>query len=199
MKEKEKCIDLSDISFVLPTNRETIYTINSIPKECEIVISRKKPLGAARNDGIARATKKWIILCDDDIEFSEHFLGLLCELANECTIIGLEGYYPSPFVIGRLMMFAKSAWIELGGFDERAHGDETEWQMRAIEHGYNIVRLSRSCVYHYPHRKVKPKTELGNILYLLRKHPKFPLHLLRLVLVKLHKSSYDEEYNETSI
>jgi len=194
MKSKKNCISLSDISFVIPTNREKIYTIESIPEECEIVISHAKPLGAARNDGIARATRNWIILCDDDIEFSEQFLGLLCELAEEHTIIGLEGYYPSPFVIGRLMMFAKSAWIELGGFDERAHGDETEWQMRAIEHGYNIVRLSRSCVYHYPHKKVKPKTEFGNILYLLRNHPKFPLYVLKLVLVKLHDSSYNEEY-----
>ena len=38
-----------------------------------------------------------------------------------------------------------------------------------------------------------------NILVISEHNDKFPLYLLRLVLVKLHKSSYDEEYNETSI
>jgi len=192
--EKRNFIKLSDISFVIPTNRQTIHTINSIPKECEIIILHEKPLGAARNDGISLATRKWIILCDDDICFSENFLGLLQELADEHAIIGLEAYYPSPFVIGRLMMFTKSAWIEIGKFDERAHGDETEWCMRAVEKGYKIIRLSRECVYHYPHKKIKPKTEFGNLLYLLRKHPRFPLYVLKLIITKMKESSYNEEY-----
>jgi len=69
---RKEPVSLSDISFVIPTNRQIIHTINSIPKECEIIISHEKPLGAARNDGIERATRKWIILCDDDISFSNN-------------------------------------------------------------------------------------------------------------------------------
>ena len=191
---KRNFISLDEISFVISTNRKTIHTLASIPEECEVVISREKPLGAARNDGIRRATRKWIVLCDDDIKFSENFLGLLRELADERSIIGLEGYYPSPFVIGRLMMFAKSAWLKIGEFDERAHGDETEWCIRAVEKGYKIIRLSRDCVYHYPHKKIKPKTEFGNLLYLLRRHPRFPLYVLKLFLIKMQDSSYNEEY-----
>ena len=187
-------INLNEISFIVSSNRETIHTLKSIPKECELIIPRSNPLGRARNEGISKATKQWIILCDDDIEFSRTFLDLLCELAREQRIIGLEAYYPSPFVIGRLMLFSKNTWLKLGEFDIKSHGDETEWQLRAIGHDYEILRLGRNCVYHYPHQKVKPISEFGNLFYLLRKHPKFPLYILRLVITKLKDSSYNEEY-----
>lgn len=187
-------IDVKDISFVIPSNRELNRTLSSIPKECEVVISSSTPLGRARNDGIRKATRPWIVLCDDDIKFSRTFLDLLCELAKEQRIIGLEAYYPSPFVIGRLMMFSKTAWKKIGKFDIKSHGDETEWCLRAVEMGYEIVRLSRNCVYHYSHTKVKPKSEFGNLFYLLRKHPWFPLYILRLVTTKMKDSSYNEEY-----
>ena len=187
-------IELKDVSFVIPSNRELNHTLSSIPKECEVIISSSTPLGRARNAGILKATRPWIVLCDDDIKFSKTFLNLLCELAKEQRIVGLEAYYPSPFVIGRLMMFSKTTWEEIGEFDIRSHGDETEWCLRAVEMGFGIVRLSRSCVFHYPHTKVKPKTEFGNLFYLLKKHPGFPFYILKLVTTKMKDSSYSEEY-----
>ena len=187
-------IELKDVSFVIPSNRELNYTISSIPNECEVIISSSTPLGRARNDGIRKATRQWIVLCDDDIKFSRTFLDLLCELAKEERIVGLEAYYPSPFVIGRLMMFSKTTWEEIGKFDIKSHGDETEWQFRGIEKGYKVIRLSRDCVYHYHHQKMKPKSDFGNLFYLLRKHPGFPFYILKLVTTKMKDSSYNEEY-----
>ena len=189
-------INLNQLSFVIPSNRETIHTLKSIPKECEIIIPRSSPLGRARNEGIDEATKKWIILCDDDIKFSRTFLDLLCEIARERRIVGLEAYYPSPLVIGRLMLFSKATWFELGEFDIKSHGDESEWQLRGAEQNYEIVRLSRSCVFHYPHQKVKPKSEFGTLLYLFKKHPKFPYYILKLIITKMRDSSYNEEYEK---
>lgn len=187
-------INKKDITFVIPSNRKDIYTISSIPCINEVIIPTNSPLGRARNDGIEKATNPWIVLCDDDIRFTDTLLNLLCELADKKRIIGLEAYYPSPFVIGRLMMFSRQAWLDIGEFDIRAHGDETEWIMRSIKKGYEIVRLSRSCVQHFPHTKVKPKSEFGNLFYLIRKHPSFPLYILRLVTKKMKESSYNEEY-----
>jgi hypothetical protein len=187
-------IDVKDISFVISSNRELNRTLSSIPKECEVIISSSIPLGRARNDGILKATRLWIVLCDDDIKFSRTFFDLLCELAKEQRIVGLEAYYPSSFVIGRLMMFSKITWEDIGKFDIKSHGDETEWCLRAVEMGYEIVRLSRSCVHHYPHTKVKPKSEFGNLFYLLRKHPGFPLYVFKLITRKMKDSSYNEEY-----
>ena len=187
-------IDLNEVSFVICSNRELNHTLNSIPKECEIIISSSTPLGRARNDGIRKATLPWIVLCDDDIRFSMTFLDLLCELAKERRIVGLEAYYPSPFVIGRLMMFSKTAWEEIGKFDIRSHGDETEWQLRGIEEGCEIVRLSRDCVYHHHHQKVKPKSEFSNLFYLLKKHPTFPFYILKRIIKKMKESSDKKEY-----
>lgn len=187
-------INNRDITFVIPTNRKHVHTLDSVPSESQVITPTSKPLGRARNDGIEKATTPWIILCDDDIRFSGTFLNLLCELASNDKIIGLEAYYPSPFVIGRLMMFSKQAWLDIGNFDIRSHGDETEWCMRAVKKDYKIVRLSRDCVYHFPHTKVKPKSEITNLLYLLRKHPNFLLYILKLVFIKMRDSSYDEEY-----
>ena len=44
-------INLNQLSFVIPSNREQIHTLKSIPKECEIIIPRSNPLGRARNEG----------------------------------------------------------------------------------------------------------------------------------------------------
>lgn len=189
-------IKLNEISFVVPSNRTEIHTLKSIPKGCEVIIPRSSPLGRARNEGISKATKEWIILCDDDIKFSRTFLDLLCELARERRIVGLEAYYPSPFVIGRLMLFSRNTWLKLGEFDIKSHGDESEWCLRAIEHDYEILRIDRNCVFHHPHKKIKPKSEFGNLLYLFGKHPKFPFHILKLITTKMRYSSYNEEYEK---
>ena len=187
-------IELKDISFVIPSNRELNHTLSSIPEECEVIISSSIPLGRARDDGILKATRPWIVLCDDDIKFSRTFLDLLLELGNKKRIIGLSGYYPSMLPIGRLMFFAKSVWEDIGYFDERPHGDETDWSIRGIEKGYQVVCLPRESVFHFSHTRVKPKTEFGNLFYLLRKHPWFPLYILRLILTKMRDSSYKKEY-----
>lgn len=188
-------INKINISAVICSNRSIIHTISSIPSEMEIIIEKNaKPLGKARNIGISRTTRDWILLMDDDISFTNAFLNFLLELGKEKRIIGLSGYYPSFLPIGRLLFFSKKTWKDIGYFDERAHGDETDWSIRGIEKGYQIVCLPRESVYHYPHTKIKPKSEFGNLFYLLRKHPKFPFYVLKLIVTKMKDSSYDEEY-----
>lgn len=188
-------INKKDVSVVICSNRKEIHTLDSIPDEMQIIIEQyATPLGRSRNEGIKDADRKWILLVDDDIKFYKTFLDFLCEIADENRIIGLEAYYPSPFVIGRLMMFSKRAWLDIGRFDNRAHGDETDWCYRAIKKGYKIIKLSRDCVYHYPHKKIKPKSELGTLFYLLRKHPDFLVYVMKVILRKMRYSSDDEEY-----
>lgn len=189
-------IQPEDVSFVIPSNRELNHTLNSIPKECETIISSSSPLGRARNDGILKVTRPWIVLCDDDIKFSRMFLNFLLELGDKKRIVGLSGYYPSFLPIGRLLFFSKKTWEDIGHFDEKKHGDETDWSIRGIEKSYQIVCLPRESVYHYPHTKIKPKSDFGNLFYLLRKHPKFPFYILKLITTKMKDSSYNEEYEQ---
>lgn len=187
-------LKLNDITFVISTNRDTNQTVNSIPFESKTIISKSSPLGQARNDGIKKVTTNWIVICDDDIEFSSIFINFVCQLADKNTIIGLEGYYPSPFVIGRFMLFNKSVFDSVGNFAIRQHGDETEWCMRAVKKGFKIIRIPRDSVIHTHHIKSKPVSETSNLLWLIRKHPDFITYILGLIFTKMKDSSYNEEY-----
>lgn len=184
----------SNISFIISTNRKQNKTILSIPNESEIIISRDIPLGKARTVGIHISQREWIAIVDDDITFDFVFLNFVDKLKSKDTIIGLEAYYPSPFCIGRFLLFHRDIFNDVGGFEEKSHGDETEWIYRAVKKGYKIIRIPRESVIHHPHTKIKPKSEIPNLLWLIRKHPDFILYILRLVLIKMQKSSYDKEY-----
>ena len=187
-------INTSNISFIISTNRTSNHTLNSIPTSSETIISTSSPLGRARNDGILQATKEWIVICDDDISFTPTFLNYLSQIADKNTIVGLEGYYPSPFVIGRFMLFHIDTYNAVGPFAIRAHGDETEWCLRAVQKGFKIIRIPRESVTHIPHTKSKPISETSNLLWLIRKNPYFITYILKLTLTKMKDSSYNEEY-----
>lgn len=134
------------------------------------------------------------MICDDDLTFDSIFFSFINKLKSEKRIVGLQAYYPSPLVIGRFMLFHKSLYEDVGEFEERSHGDETEFCYRAVKKGYEVIQVPRESVTHHPHTKIKPKSEIPNLLWLLRKHPDFIFYILRLVLIKMKKSSYDKEY-----
>jgi GT2 family glycosyltransferase len=190
-------IKYSNISFVIISNRSSISTITSIPQESEIIISSEFKRGTAHNFGINKTTKEWIIICDDDIKFDHIFLDFVLSLASKDTIVGLQAYYPSPMLIARFMLFHKSAFKDIGNIEEKDHGFETEWLIRAIKKNYKIVAIPRESVIHIPHKKQKPSSGEGsNILWLLKKHPDIILYMLKIVWNKLRKSSLDEEYKQ---
>ena len=189
-------MNYNDISFVIITNRSSIQTTYSIPQDCEVIISNKFKRGKAHNVGIEQSTKDWIAIMDDDISFDKVFLNFVISLLHKNRIIGLEGYYPSPFVISRFMIFHKSVFDNIGQFETRNHGFETEWCIRAIQKGYKIIRIPREGVIHFKHNKDKPTSGEGlNILWLLKKQPMYISYIINTVITKLRKSSLDEEYN----
>ncbi len=184
-----------DFSFIISTNRKENHTIKSIPPESEIIISTSKPLGKARNDGIKLSTKEWIVIVDDDISFDPIFLNFINQLKSRNTITGLSAYYPSPMVIGRFMLFHRSLYEDVGDFEERSHGDETEWQIRAIMDGYKIIKVPRESVIHIPHKQSKPRGgDWVNLIWLISKHPDFPLFLIKKFFNKMKYSSDKSEY-----
>lgn len=184
-----------DFSFIISTNRQKNHTIQSIPKNAEIVVSTSIPLGKARNDGIKASTKDFIVICDDDISFTPIFLSYIDKLKSDDTIIVMDSYWPSPFGIGRFMLFHKSVYDKIGQFVEKSHGDETEWQIRAVMAGYKLIRIPRESVIHIPHKQSKPKDgDWMNLLWLISKHPDFPLFLIKKFFNKMKYSSNREEY-----
>lgn len=189
-------IALSDISFVIITNRPTITTTSSIPPESEtIIVDGTHKRGTAHNYGINQATRPYIAICDDDIVFDSTFLEYITSHASPTRIIGLQAYYPSPFLISRFMLFHISAFNKIGNFEECNHGFETEWLIRSIKNNYSLFTLDRKSVIHLPHPKDKPPSGEGsNIIWLLKKHPNLLTYILKIIWNKLRKSSLDEEY-----
>jgi glycosyltransferase involved in cell wall biosynthesis len=185
-------IEFKDITFVIPTNKDVIETLNSIPKGSQIQIRREKTRGSARNAGIEAATTEYIALCDSDISFSEDFLRYVISLTTEKTIVGLQAYYPSPLLISRFMFFKKKIWEDVGSLKEVQHGEETEWLIRALKKGYKLIGVPRESVYHYPHKVSAYKKEYKNLLWLLRLHPDFTLRIIKAILYKMKKSSYED-------
>src|SRR4030067_1382796 len=106
-------MNLSDITFVIPTNHEYVKTLESIPKESPYFVIREGTRGEARNIGARLAKTEYICFCDDDIEFTEIFLKYVLSLANESTIIGLQAYWPSPLLLSRFMLLKKCIWDDV--------------------------------------------------------------------------------------
>lgn len=184
---------LQDITFVIPTNRDVVQTLESIPKECQVRIQREKTRGEARNCGVLSSTTDYIAFCDSDIKFSRLFLEYIISITTDRTIVGLQAYYPSPFLLSRFMFFKKSIWEDIGELLPVQHGEETEWLLRAIEKDYKLIGVPRESVYHYPHKKSEYKKEVNNLLWLLKLHPMFPIHVLRSVMFKMKNSSYEDD------
>ncbi len=186
-------IKLSDITFVIPTNRKYIKTLESIPKESKYLIQREPTRGEARNRGVELAETDYIAFCDDDIEFSKLFLDYVISLTTDRTIVGLQAYYPSPFLLSRFMFFKKSIWEDIGGLLHVQHGEETEWLIRALEKDYKLIGVPRESVIHVEHLVSKYKKEYLNLLWLIKLHPTFPIRIIKSVLFKMKHSSYEDK------
>ena len=162
-----------NITFVIATNRDNIRTLDSIPEGCDVKLEREGYENEARNRGIRNARTEYIALCDDDINFTCEFLDKCLALAGKGVIVGLEDYYPLRWVISRFMLFARSDWQELGGFDESVrHGAETDFCIRAEKQGFKVIRLPRHSVVHFEHeRPAYHKAHARWLWYLWRRHP----------------------------
>jgi GT2 family glycosyltransferase len=188
-------IKLSEITFVIPTAKDEVKTLESIPSECTVIVRRDDSQGKARNAGVYESTTEWIAFADDDIKFNKVFLDFVLQLADKNKIVGLQGYYPSPGLISRFMFFHQSVFDAIGPLKEVRHGEETEWLIRAGKAGYKLVGLPREGVYHYPHSKSTNKNEFKNLIWLLWLHPDLITRAIKTVVNKMIKSSDDVEYN----
>jgi len=189
-------IELKDITFVIPTAKDEVKTLESIPAECKIIVRRDDSQGKARNAGVYESKTDWIAFADDDIKFTSTFLDFVLQLAEKNKIIGLQGYAPSPWLISRFMFFHRSVFETIGPLKEVRHGEETEWLIRAGKAGYKLIGLPRESVYHYPHSKATNKNEFKNLFWLLWLHPDLITRGIMTVINKMLKSSDDSEYNK---
>ena len=80
---------LSNLTFVIPTIRDSVRTVNSVPGECDVRLEREGYENEARNRGIKCARTEYIALCDDDIGFTGEFISECLALVDIGVIVDL--------------------------------------------------------------------------------------------------------------
>jgi glycosyltransferase involved in cell wall biosynthesis len=165
---------LSAGTVVIPTNREENHTRKSIPDWLDVVMATDEGLNVARNRGIERASSDWIVLADDDITFPTRVTAALIDSMHEGHLVGLGDFWPMRYVIGRFMIFHRSLWEHVGGFDEsRPHGGDTDFAIRCEKAGARVVRLPRRLIPHHDARSGFSKLQhIEWVSYLVRQHPR---------------------------
>jgi GT2 family glycosyltransferase len=175
-----------DVTVVVPTVREEVVTTETVPAAAEVLIRRDDGLNVARNAGVEAANNDWVVIADDDIDFPTETVADTLGTMDRRTLAGLADFPPLRWVIGRLMIFHRDLWREVGGFDEsRHHGGDTDFAIRVERHGGRVLRLDRDAVPHYDEETGQNMDTVGHLewlLYLTRRHPRqFGPVALRLV------------------
>lgn len=164
-----------NITVVVPTIREEIQTLDTIPSDAEVLVRRDEGLNIARNAGVESASNDWIVIADDDIDFPSEMVARTVQQMDEQTLAGLADFPPLKWTIGRLMIFHRDLWRTVGGFDEsRHHGGDTDFAIRVEKSGGTVMQLDREAVPHYDEDTGDSMSEGGHLewlVYLTRRHP----------------------------
>lgn len=165
---------MGELDVVIPTIKDEVRTLESIPDHVRVLIERDGSLNEARNRGIRRAESEIVAIMDDDIAFPEGTLEKLAAQASDNTLLGMKDW-DFDLVAGRVMIFHKSLWREVGGFDERlgSHMGDTEFALKAEKYGYEIEQLPRTMFDHEEHeRSITTWDRVWRMIYLASKYQK---------------------------
>jgi GT2 family glycosyltransferase len=182
-----------DVTVVVPTIREELTTPDLAPAAAELLVRRDDGLNVARNAGVAAAENDWIVIADDDIDFPTEMVRRAIGEIDRSTLAGLADFEPLRWIIGRLMIFHRSLWERVGGFDERRHhGGDTDFAIRVERAGGTVRQLNRDAVPHYDEDTGEKMTTAEHaewLWYLTRRHPwQFSPVAARLIGRKLRRA-----------
>lgn len=169
----------TEVSVVIPSIKEDVLTLESVPDDVPVSVEREGTLNEARNRGVASSETDIVAILDDDIAFSEELFYALVEEVDRKTFVGVADW-EFGLMAGRIMMFHKDLWREIGGFDERlrSHNGDTEFSIKVHSAGYDLVRVPRGLFYHEEHeRSITTWDRAWRLAYLCGKHPKYAPHL----------------------
>lgn len=175
---------MRDLTVVIPTIKDEVRTLDSIPDCIPVLIEREGSLNEARNRGVRHAETEVVAIMDDDIAFSKETLDDLAQQVSPNTLIGIEDW-DFDLIAGRVMVFHKDLWRDVGGFDERlgSHMGDTEFAIKARKNGYRVEQIPRGLFDHEEHeRSITRWDRAWRTVYVAAKHPTASLRLLRGVL-----------------
>lgn len=169
-----------DVAVVIPSIKDEILTLESVPEGVPVSVERKGTLNEARNRGVRKADADIIVILDDDIAFSEELFNSLVARVDRNTLIGVEDW-EFGLVAGRVMAFHRELWEDIGGFNERlrSHNGDTDFSIKAHKAGYNVRTVPRSLFDHEEHeRSITTWDRVWRMGYLCLKYPRYSPLLL---------------------
>lgn len=181
VKQNNSPMTDSNISIVIPSANEHVRTTDSVPDGVPYSVEREGTLNEARNRGVRQAETDLVAIMDDDISFPEGTLDELAHRARPDTLLGIADW-DYGWVAGRVMVFHRDLWEDVGGFDERlrSHMADTEFALSALRNGCDLERIPREVFYHDPHdRSIGAWDHAWRGLYLAAKHPRFAPRLAK--------------------
>lgn len=190
---------LANASVVIASRETDNYTARSTPAWLETIVRTDEGRNRARNVGIAEADGEWIIVCDDDVTFPTTLAAMLVDGMHDRHLVGLEDFWPMDWLLTRFMVFHRSLWDAVGGFDEsREHGGDTDFCIRCEKAGARIHGLPRFVIPHHDVDTGFDRAEHVEWLgYLVRRHPTTALpKAAKLGLKKLGLMSAPQDYPE---
>lgn len=171
---------MTDVSVVIPSIKEEVLTLESVPDEVETQVVRRGTLNEARNRGVQRAEHDRIMILDDDISFTNEFFWGLADRVEREILIGHPDW-DYGLVAGRVMAFHRDDWRRLGGFDERlkSHMGDTEFALKFVHAGYEVEQVDSAEINHIPHeRSVTTWNRVWRMVYLAVKYPQSARRLI---------------------
>lgn len=169
-----------EVSVVIPSIKNDVLTLESVPEDVSVSVEREGTLNEARNRGVRHADHDVIAILDDDIAFSEALFDDLVGMVDRRTVVGAADW-EFGLLAGRVMLFHRDIWREVGGFDERlrSHNGDTDFSIKIHDAGYDLVRFPREIIRHEEHsRSITTRDRAWRLAYLCGKHPEYAPHLL---------------------
>lgn len=143
---------MKPISVIITTIKDKILTLDSLercPVPYEIIISKKRGLGFARNWGAKQAKNDLLVFLDDDIRLKDEiWQGILSTRIGEFKMILDEG-----FPISRVVVIHKEDFRRVGGFDQRIRftSEDRDFYVRALMAGMRFEKIPINLTIHQPH------------------------------------------------
>lgn len=175
---------MDNLTVVIPTIKDEILTLDSVPDDVPVLIEREGSLNEARNRGVRNAETDIVAIMDDDIVFTAETLENLIDRVSPDTLVGMVDW-DFDLIAGRVMMFHKDLWRQVGGFDERlgSHMGDTEFALKVETHGYQIAQVPQDWFEHREHeRSITRWDRVWRTLYIAVKYPTVSPRLLRSLL-----------------
>lgn len=172
---------MTDVSVVIPSIKDHVLTLESVPGEVDVEVVREGTLNEARNLGTERAEHDRVIIFDDDISFSEDFFWNLADRITPNVLVGHPDW-DYGLVAGRVMAFHRSDWDRLGGFDEtlKSHMGDTEFALKFVYGADGVERIDPDEVSHEPHdRSVTTWDRVWRTAYIAAKYPRSAPKLIK--------------------